>query len=90
MFVVVQCNYIYLNAKNDKQQKRGNVLCHASMNIKNHESMCALINEVDGGNTQHCNITFVLLLFQEIIISRSFYVPTSLLKVALNQVNHIF
>ena len=70
--------------------EEGNVLCHASMNIKNHESMCALINEVDGGNTQHCNITFVLLLFQEIIISRSFYVPTSLLKVALNQVNHIF
>ena len=22
MFVVVQCNYTYLNAKNDKQQKR--------------------------------------------------------------------
>ena len=70
--------------------EEGNVLCHASMNIKNHESMWALINKVDGGNTQHCNITFVLLLFQEIIVSRSFYVPTSLIKVALNQVNHIF
>ena len=56
--------------KNDKQQKRGNVLCHASLNIKNHESMCALINKVDGG-TQHGNATFVLLLFQDIIISRS-------------------
>ena len=62
--------------KNDKQQKRGNVLCHASMNIKNHESMCALINKVDGG-TLRGNASFVLLLFQDIIISRSSNLPTT-------------